>query len=78
MAHVKEQGPQVLGVSRSSSKPETEPEAARAGRPPVMRTPPGIWPQVSQTDMGRVVRRLRVAAEREHEESPRLKRASGG
>jgi|GEM_PF-7086654 len=72
MTHVKEQGPKGLGESGSSSE--------RAVRPPVTRTPPGVWPQVSQTDVGRVVRRLRVAAERVREqlEPSRLRRLGGG
>ncbi|WP_157774958.1 hypothetical protein [Melittangium boletus] len=78
---MKEKGPKGLGVSGSSSERESSTGAsARASRPPVTRTPPGVWPQVSQADMGRVVRRLRVAAERvrEQQEPSRMRRAGGG
>ena len=76
MAHEQEQGPQGLEVSRSSS---SAPEGGGA-RGRVGRTPPGVWPQVSQADMGRVVRRLRVAAERQRAEqdAPRMRLVSVG
>ncbi|WP_434384604.1 hypothetical protein [Melittangium boletus] len=59
MAHVKEQRPWSLEVVGASSEEEEREEPARAARPPVTRTPPRVWPQVSQADVGRVVRRLR-------------------
>jgi hypothetical protein len=70
MTHEKQQGLQELEVSQPSSR-------AR-----VARMPPGVWPQVSQADMGRVVRRLRGTAERmreeEREKSPRMRLVIGG
>ncbi|WP_257451540.1 hypothetical protein [Archangium lipolyticum] len=49
MAHEKDDGLSPLVFPRSSS------------RPVLPRTPPRVWPPVSPADMGRVVRRLKVA-----------------
>ncbi|WP_143177900.1 hypothetical protein [Cystobacter ferrugineus] len=64
---MKDEDLKELPVSESPFKRGAEDEAPR---PNVTRTPPGVWPQVSQADMGRVMRRLRGAAERVRESEP--------
>ncbi|HYO57426.1 hypothetical protein [Archangium sp.] len=63
MAHAKDDALTPLVVPRSSSSEESAP-AEGPSRPSLPRTPPGVWPPVSPADMGRVVRRLKLTAER--------------
>jgi hypothetical protein len=67
MGHMEDED--LKGRSGSGSSFSQEPEV-RAPRPSVPRMPPGVWPQVSQADMGRVVRRLRSASGHTHEPPP--------
>lgn len=69
MAHVKDDGltPRV----KSPSFPSVERvQAEGSSRPSLPRTPPRVWPPVSPADMGRVVRRLRLTAERARQPKP--------
>ena len=65
MGQMRDEDLKVLSGSSFSREPEAE-----APRPSVTRTPPRVWPQVSQADMGRVVRRLRSASVPVHEQEP--------
>ncbi|WNG51420.1 hypothetical protein F0U60_50290 [Archangium minus] len=58
MAHVKDEG--------------LAPRANGSSRPSLPRTPPRVWPPVSPGDMGRVVRRLKVTAERPRPPEPEV------
>jgi hypothetical protein len=63
MAHATTDGlsPQVPGADAPNGElPEFE-RPPRANQP---RTPPRVWPPMSSTDLGRVVRRLKVTASR--------------
>jgi hypothetical protein len=69
MAHVKDDGLTPLVNPRSS--PSEEPGAADGtARPSLPRTPPRVWPPVSPGDMGRVVRRLKLTAQRVRDAEP--------
>jgi hypothetical protein len=59
MAHAKDDGLSPVVVAEVPA------------RPSLPRTPPRVWPPVSQADMGRVVRRLKVA-ERPREPEPEV------
>ncbi len=59
MAHTRDEDLKVLLGSEA------------AARPAGTRTPPRVWPQVSQADLGRAMRRLR-AADHVREPEPRL------
>ena len=67
MGHMKDEDQKEPSVSESPFKRGAEDQAPR---PSVTRTPPGVWPQVSQADMSRVVRRLRGATEHVREPEP--------
>ena len=63
MAHGTDDGLSPLVVPQSS--PSEEPTSGEGPqRPSLPRTPPRVWPPVSPADMGRVVRRLKLTAER--------------
>jgi hypothetical protein len=70
MGNTKDEDLKEPSVSGSPFKRGAQDEAPR---PNVTRTPPGIWPQVSQADMGRVMRRLRSATEHVREAEPRVR-----
>ncbi|QRN98158.1 hypothetical protein JRI60_03535 [Archangium violaceum] len=70
MAHAKDDGLSPVVVSRLSAEEETT-SAEVPARPILPRTPPRVWPPVSPADMGRVVRRLKVA-ERPREPEPEV------
>jgi hypothetical protein len=70
MAHAKDDGLSPVVVPRSSSEEETTGTEVPA-RPSLPRTPPRVWPPVSPADMGRVVRRLKVA-ERPRDPEPEV------
>jgi hypothetical protein len=63
MAHVTDDGLSPMVNPGSSSSDETNP-AEGPVRPSLPRTPPRVWPPVSPGDMGRVVRRLKLTAQR--------------
>ncbi|MET0400954.1 MAG: hypothetical protein ABW123_01070 [Cystobacter sp.] len=69
MGHTKDED--LKAPSGAGSSPSGEPGGR--SRPSVPRMPPGVWPQVSQTDMGRVVRRLRSASAYASEPEPRMR-----
>jgi hypothetical protein len=70
MAHAKDDGLSPVVVPRSSPEEETTSVEAPA-RPSLPRTPPRVWPPVSPADMGRVMRRLKVA-ERSRDPEPEV------
>jgi hypothetical protein len=53
-----------------SLSPAVVPPAEGAARPSLARTPPGVWPSVSPADVGRVVRKLKVTAQRLRDTEP--------
>lgn len=53
-----------------SLSPAVVPPAEGASRPSLPRTPPGVWPPVSPADVGRVVRKLKVTAQRLRDAEP--------
>ncbi|WNG23047.1 hypothetical protein F0U62_02610 [Cystobacter fuscus] len=68
---MKDEDVKELSVSESPFKRSAQDEAPR---PNVTRTPPGVWPQVSQADLGRAMRRLRGATtEHVRELEPRVR-----
>ncbi|HYO67068.1 MAG TPA: hypothetical protein VEU33_13415 [Archangium sp.] len=74
MAHATDDGLSPLVVPQSSLSEETSGEGQQ--RPSLPRTPPRVWPPVSPADMGRVVRRLKLTAERLRGEEPLLEGAA--
>lgn len=75
MAYATDDGVSLLVVPQSSP---SEGPASEEGpqRPSLPRTPPRVWPQVSPADMGRVVRRLKLTAERLRDVEPLLEGAA--
>ncbi len=69
MAYAKDDGLSPVVVPWSSPEETTSVEVP--ARPSLPRTPPRVWPPVSPADMGRVVRRLRVA-ERPRDPEPEV------
>lgn len=66
MAHEKDDG--LTPLVNPQSSPQDEPGASDgASRPSRPRSPPRVWPPMSPGDMGRVVRRLKLSAERVRE-----------
>lgn len=63
MAHEKDDGLTPL-VNPQSSPPDESGTSDGASRPSRPRSPPRVWPPMSPGDMGRVVRRLKLSAER--------------
>lgn len=53
-----------------SQSPAVVPPEQGASRPSLPRTPPGVWPPVSPADVGRVVRKLKVTAQRLRDAEP--------
>ena len=51
-------------VVPSSTPPEETSSGEGPSRPPHPRTPPRVWPPMSPGDMGRVVRRLKLTAQK--------------
>jgi hypothetical protein len=75
MAHATDDGLSPLVVPESS--PTEEPTSGEGPqRPSLPRTPPRVWPPVSPADMGRVVRRLKLTAERLRTGTPLLEGAA--
>ncbi|HZH16808.1 MAG TPA: hypothetical protein VE057_20805 [Archangium sp.] len=75
MAYTTDDGLSPLVVPQSSSSEEpTSGEGPQ--RPSLPRTPPRVWPPVSPADMGRVVRRLKLTAERLRDGEPLLEGAA--
>ena len=75
MAYTTDDRPSPLVVPQSSSSEEpTSGEGPQ--RPSLPRTPPRVWPPVSPADMGRVVRRLKLTAERLRDAEPLLEGAA--
>lgn len=70
MGHMKDEDLKELSVSESPFKRGAQDEAPR---PNVTRTPPGVWPQVSQADLGRAMRRLRGSTEHVRDAEPRVR-----
>ncbi|MGZ3457056.1 MAG: hypothetical protein ACXU86_00985 [Archangium sp.] len=68
MADEKDSGLSPLNP-RSSPAEETAP-AEESSRPSLPRTPPRVWPPVSPGDLGRVVRRLKLKAQRMRDDEP--------
>ena len=75
MSHATDDGLSPLVVPQSSPSEETT-SGEGPQRPSLPRTPPRVWPPVSPADMGRVVRRLKLTAERLRGEAPLLEGAA--
>ena len=74
MAHATDDGLSPLVVPESS--PTEEPTVGEGPqRPSLPRTPPRVWPPMSP-DMGRVVRKLKLTAERLRDGAPLLEGAA--
>ncbi len=67
MAYATDDSLSPLVVPQSSPSEEPTPGEGPQ-RPSLPRTPPRVWPPVSPADMGRVVRRLKLTAERLRDE----------
>lgn len=60
----------MANEKEESLSPVVVPPAEGAVRPSLPRTPPGVWPPVSPADVGRVVRKLKVTAQRLRDPEP--------
>jgi hypothetical protein len=62
-----------------SQSPVVVPPATEgASRPNLPRTPPGVWPPMSPAEVGRVVRKLQVTAQRLRDSERRVALLSPG